>query len=451
MKTGFYQLITTNLAKQECWKSEDGKLGPIGKARTINVHPEFQYQKIRGFGGAFTEASSDTFHYLLPEAQEEFLKAYFSEDGLCYNVGRTHINSCDFALGNYTYVTQDTPPEDISFSSFSLEHDEKSIFSLIARAESVRGESIPLLVSPWSPPAFMKTNHEMNHGGRLKPEYRFAWAHYLARYIKEARKSGVMIAYMTVQNEPNAIQTWDSCQYSAQEELEFVRDFLGPVLEQEGLSDVKIIIWDHDKEIAYERADAILSDEKANAYIHGVGMHWYSGDYFEELSLIQEKYPDKEIFFTEGCVEYSRFKDPTEIRKSEMYAHDMMGNLNHGLSLYLDWNLLLNESGGPNHVGNFCFAPIMACDGNKNIQKNGSYYYIGHFSRYIMPGAIRIATSRYCSEVETTAFLNPDGSRCVVLLNRTERLVECNVRESGLGKQIMLEPHSIASFCYQPE
>ncbi|MGN0243324.1 MAG: glycoside hydrolase family 30 beta sandwich domain-containing protein [Lachnospiraceae bacterium] len=447
MKQGTYQLITTNWAKQQLWHAEEGSLEEMGCMQVVNIHPEFQYQTIHGFGGAFTEASADTFDHLEPEAQEEFLQAYFSEAGLRYNVGRTHINSCDFALGNYAYMTDE---KDTEFQSFTLEHDKKSMFPLIARAEAVSGKKISMLVSPWSPPAFMKTNGEMNHGGKLKPEYRLAWARYLARYIKEARKAGLMVSYMTVQNEPDAIQTWDSCQYNAQEEMEFVRDYLGPVLSEEGLSDIKIIIWDHNKEIAYARADAILSDEKACSYIHGVGVHWYTGDHFEELSLIREKYPEQEIFFTEGCVEYSRFADSCEIDKGEMYAHDILGNLNHGVSLYLDWNLLLNEQGGPNHVGNYCAAPIMACDGNRNIERRSSYYYIGHFSRYIQSGAKRIAFSRYCAEVETAAFLNLDGSRTVILLNRTEKRLECNVREQGSGKQVMLEPHSIATLRYLP-
>lgn len=445
MKKGTYRLITTNLKKNEIWNSTEGSLEELGCMEVYNVYPEFQYQRIHGFGGAFTESAGYCFSRLSDEAKEGLIQAYFSGDGLRYTIGRTHINSCDFSLGNYAYVEDET---DTEFRTFSLERAEKYVLPLIRSAQDCAGQKIKLTVSPWSPPAFMKTNGDMNHGGKLKPEYREAWARYIARYIKEMQKLGFAIEYLTVQNEPDAVQTWDSCRFTAQEEMEYVRDYLGPVLEEEGLGHVKIIVWDHNKEILLERADIIFSDPDASGYISGIGMHWYTGDHFDAISLVKEKYPDKEVLFTEGCVEYSRFDSNAILQQGEMYAHDILGDLRHGACSFCDWNLLLDAKGGPNHAGNLCAAPIMLTEDGADFEKLPSYYYIGHFSRYIRPGARRIATTQYTDAAECLAVLNPDGERVVILLNRTDHTIACDIKEKGIGKRVELEPHTIATLCY---
>lgn len=322
----------------------------------VNLYPDVQYQKVRGFGGAFTESSAHNYAGMSEGRKKELIEAYFGETGLRYNFGRVHMNSCDFALGNYTYIDDG----DAKLETFSIEHDTKEILPLIKDAQKVSGREIQFLLSPWSPPAFMKTNGSMNHGGKLKEEYYSAWADYFVRFIQAYKEAGIKISYLTVQNEPMAVQTWDSCIYTAQEESAFVRDYLGPALERAGLSDVAIFVWDHNKEEAYKRFKDTVADEQTLKYVTGAAIHWYTGDHFEAIELIRKMYPDKEVFFTEGCVEYSRFADSGEVQKAEMYAHDILGNLKAGISAYLDWNLFLDEKGGPNHVGNFCAAPILS-------------------------------------------------------------------------------------------
>jgi hypothetical protein len=177
------------------------------------------------------------------------------------------------------------------------------------------------------------------------------------------------------------------------------------------------------------------------------------GDHFETIEMVRKRYPEKEIFFTEGCVEYSRFADSGEIYKAEMYAHDILGNLNAGINASLDWNLLLDEKGGPNHVGNFCAAPIMCAPGEDSYEKRLTYYYIGHFSRYIKEGAVKIGTSRYTDGIEVTAFLNPDGERVAVILNKSEKEVPYTLREmtkdAGYqGVEGVIAPHSIQTIVY---
>lgn len=410
----------------------------------VNVYPEVAYQTMRGFGGAFTEAAAHNYAGMGEEKRKELIKAYFGEEGLRYHFGRISMNSCDFALGNYTYIEEG----DKELRTFSINHDRKEIIPLILDAQAESGESMEFLLSPWSPPAFMKTNGEMNHGGSLKKEYYPVWAEYFVRFIKAYREAGIPIGFLTVQNEPMAVQTWDSCIYTAEEESLFVREYLGPALEKAGLSGVGIFVWDHNKEEAYQRFKDTVEDETAGKYIRGAAVHWYTGDHFEAIEMIRKQYPDKEVFFTEGCVEYSRFADSGETEKAEMYAHDMIGNLNAGISASMDWNLFLDEKGGPNHVGNFCAAPIMCNTAEDSCEKRLTYYYIGHFSRYIKPNAVRIGMTRYTDKIESVAFLNPDGERVLVLLNKTEKEVPVTVRETGCGIETVLTPHSIQTICY---
>ncbi|MCD7956284.1 MAG: glucosylceramidase [Lachnospiraceae bacterium] len=443
MRAGCY---ITNEAKKEYWKEVKLRAGESeDRMHVVNLYPEFQRQTIEGFGGAFTEAAADTFAKLSREAQEEILEAYFGESGLKYNMGRCTIHSCDFARGNYTYVEEN----DETLDSFSIDHDREQILPLIKRAMEKASEKMHFLASPWSPPAYMKTNGEMNHGGKLKEEYRALWAEYVTRFLHSYRDEGIDVKYITVQNEPEAVQTWDSCIYTAAEEGVFVLQYLAPALQKAELSDVGIFIWDHNKEAAFERADGTLSVPGTNDMVEGVAVHWYTGDHFDSLRLIREKYPDKRIFFTEGCVEYSRFADSNEVQKAEMYAHDMAGNFNAGVEAELDWNLILDENGGPNHVGNYCAAPIMCDTGTGTVDRRLTYYYIGHFSRYIRRGARSIATTAFTDKIDAAAFVNPNGERVTVLLNKSDEDLEITLRENGRGTAVTLPAHSLATVIFE--
>ncbi|MDF2943061.1 MAG: glucosylceramidase [Herbinix sp.] len=387
-----------------------------GGMQCVNVYPDIEYQTFLGFGGAITEAAGYAYSKLSKDNQEKVLAHYFGEEGNCYHMIRSHIDSCDFSLGVYSAMTD---PMDLEMKSFTLQQEEQYILPLIIAAQNKSGELIDLMLTPWSPPAFMKTNGEKVHGGKLKPEYREFWAEYICRYIKEYEKRGLQVNRLTIQNEPAAVQSWDSCLFTAEEEKEFLRDYLYPSLVKNGLSRVKINIWDHNKERLYERARTIIDQDTASM-VDGVAFHWYSGDHFEQLQITRDAFPGKELIFTEGCVEYSRF-GTNQLQNAQMYAHDIIGNLNGGMTGSMDWNILLDEKGGPNHVGNFCDAPIMVDTQNDTFEVKLSFDYIGHFSKYIKKGAKRIAFSKYTKQLEMTAFKNLDGSIVLVLLNREQQ------------------------------
>ena len=433
-------LTTTNFQAGQRWHRTEVESGPVDCTRQVSVYPQLRFQQFQGFGGAFTEAAAMCWKGLLPERRQAFLDACFGPDGLSYTLGRVHMGSCDFALDNY--ACQSGPGDE----GFHTERDDENLIPMILAAQKTAGTPIGLMLSPWSPPAFMKTNGDMNHGGALKPEYRARWAECMANYAAHYRAAGCDVRLMTVQNEPAAVQIWDSCIYSAQEEGEFAVGFLTPALEKAGCGDVKILAWDHNKELLLSRAAGTLAVPGAAEAVDGFAFHWYTGDHFDAVRLAKDRWPDKELWFSEGCVEYSRFDGMTPLQKAEMYAHDILGNLNAGISGSIDWNLLLDAKGGPNHVGNFCEAPVMLTEDGSDFILQPEYYYIGQFSRFIRPGAVRLGVSGWTSDLEVTAFESPDGSHVVAALNRTEQALPVSVTLDGQeGFGFVLAPHSAAT------
>jgi glucosylceramidase len=409
--------------------------------KVVNIYPEMEYQTFDGFGGAITEAAGYTYSLMSEEKQKSILEAYFGVNGNRYNLVRTHIDSSDFSLGQYAAMDD---PEDTEFNSFTLERDEQYIIPLLLKAQETAGQSLSVMLSPWSPPAFMKTNGQRTFGGTLKPEYRQFWAEYICHYIKQYRDKGFKIDMLTIQNEPNATQTWDSCLYTAEQEKEFLRDFLYPALVKNSLEDIEVSIWDHNKERMFERACTII-DEVTDKMVQGVAFHWYTGEHFDAIKLVREKFPTKKLIFTEGCVEYSRFSEAGQLENAQMYAYDIIGNINAGMNAFIDWNILLNKEGGPNHVNNFCDAPIMCDTENDIVQEKLSYTYIGHFSRYIEPGAKRIASTKYTDKLNIVSMKNPDGTIVTVLLNRSGEDVAVALRLAGEVTEFSVPAGSIVT------
>jgi glucosylceramidase len=434
----------TNISENFVEGSKEFVSNPGSEMKQIKVYPSVTYQTMLGMGAAFTEAAAYTWSKMSRRKRNELLDVYFGKNGSHYTYCRTHIQSCDFALGNYAYVED---AADAKLRTFQIDRDKKYLIPLI-KAALKKDSHISLLASPWSPPSFMKTNGEMNHGGKLKKEYYERWASIIAKYVQEYRKSGITIQHVTVQNEPLATQTWDSCIFTAEEEREYACTCLHKALDSPDGEKTGIFIWDHNKEKLIERAGETLASNDAAEKIQGIAFHWYTGDHFEEVREIHRMFPDKELIMSEGCVEYSRnsAKDPTAY--AEIYAHDIIGNFNAGTNAFIDWNMYLDAQGGPNHAGNYCDAPVM-CDTETDtftIQK--SYYYIKHFSSFIQPGAKRILLSRYTDRIEGTAFSNPDGSKTAVLLNKTDEPQPFTFCETDKTCDFELAGHSIMTVCW---
>jgi len=407
----------------------------------INIYPAVKYQTFEGFGGAVTESAGYVFSQMTEQQKKEMLGQYFAREEMGYRMVRIPIDSCDFSLGHYEAVEDETDKE---FTGFQLQRVEQHIFPMLNQAQQIYGDKLEVMLTPWSPPAYMKTNGDRNGGGKLKAEYKKRWADYICRYIKEYRGRGYLVRRISLQNEPKAVQTWDSCVYTAEEEKEFLRDFMWPSLQENGLSDIEIFIWDHNKERAFERACAMI-DETTDAMIAGIAFHWYSGDHFEALRMIHEQFPDKKLILSEACIEYSKFASDDYLKNAQKYAHDIIGNMNNGMTGFYDWNLVLDEQGGPNHVQNFCDAPFLYDTKNRMLLKRNTARYLWHFSHFIQAGAARIGVSSYADEAEVTAFQNPDDTIVVVLLNRTAHCIPVNLRLGDTMAQIELKPNSITT------
>ena len=245
---------------------------PFENEPCIFVDPSKTFQSFVGIGGALTDASAETFAKLSPDQQEKLLTAYFdTKNGIGYSLVRTNIHSCDFSSSSYTYVAEN----DIALASFNVAHDEQYRIPFIKRAFSTAAGNLKLFASPWSPPAWMKDNQNMLQGGKLLPQYYQAWADYYIKFIYAYEAHGIPIWGLSVQNEPMAKQTWESCMYTAEEERDFIKNYLGPSLRDNGLKNKKLIAWDHNRDLIYQRASTILSDKEAAKYVCGIGFHWY--------------------------------------------------------------------------------------------------------------------------------------------------------------------------------
>lgn len=423
---------------------------PLETQPSLFVDPSKRFQTFLGIGGAFTDAAAETWAKLPQARQDELINAYFdSSAGIGYSFGRTNMNSCDFSSDMYTYVEDG----DIELKTFSIAHDEKYKIPLIKKAMEKAGGNLPLFVSPWSPPAWMKDNNNMLQGGRLLPDYYQPWANYYVKYIQALEQSGVPVWGLSVQNEPMAKQTWESCIYTAEEERDFIRDYLGPTLHGSGLAGKKLIAWDHNRDLIYHRASSILSDSAAARYVWGIGFHWYEvwngGRQYENVKRVAEAFPGMNLLLTEACNYPFSWKTMDQWQWGEQYGENMIHDFNNGAVAWTDWNILLDETGGPNHVGNFCFAPVHARTSDGSLHYMNSYYYIGHFSKFIRPGAVRIISSSSRAQLLTTAFMNTDSTLVVVVMNPTEEEISYRLYIGGKAAVTVSLPHSICTMVTQ--
>ena len=406
-------------------------LPKIMEKNIINIYPDITYQEFAGMGGALTEASAYAYSLLPEDKKKEFMNDYFNT--INYSLCRISIGSCDFSLKSYSYA------EKKDLSDFSIEKDKKYIIPFIQDALKVN-PNLKFLASPWSPPSFMKNTKRLNFGGKLLDKYKQTYAEYLVKFIQAYKELGININYMTVQNETNAIMLWESCVFKPEEEAEFVATYLAPTFKKYNIN-TKILVYDHNKEKLFKRAIDEFKNPAAKECIDGIAFHWYSGNHFENIALCREFFPDKLLFHTEGC-----FGPSKENAYHNLYAHDIAEDFNSGVNGYTDWNILLDSQGGPNHKRNYCYSPVMLTENNSDYIKTLSFYYIGHFSKVLQPGAHRIAFSKFTSDLKMTAFKNPDGSIAIVIVNGEHYNMDINICINNTVIKDNMSAQSIVSF-----
>lgn len=437
-------------------------------ATTLTIDPGRTYQTIAGIGGSFTESAAQVLYELSREKQEEILKAYFSPEGAAYSLTRTHIASCDFSVRNFTYAPV---PGDIELEHFSIEPDRTYLLPMIQQAKGIEGADFKILASPWTAPPWMKTNQDWN-GGELLPEHYGTFARYLVKYLRAYEQEGIPIWGITPMNEPLGNgSNWESVHFTAAQMRDFIAGSLGPVFRQEGLG-TKIWIYDQNRGQGLEEwADTILGDPEASAFVAGTAVHWYESTVTvqeESLDYVHNKFPEKGLLHSEGCIDamgddetvgswleddwYWRpeatdwgyiWASPEQkdrhppYRPFYRYVRDLIGGLNHNLVGWIDWNMILNTRGGPNHARNYCLAPVLVDSGRDAAYFTPLYYAMAHFSRFIRPGSRRIGVSGTPGQLMATAVVNPDQSVAVVLFNLSTEpaslTVQCRDRSIPLS------------------
>lgn len=404
----------------------------------LNLYPDCEGETFEGFGGAITDAAGYVYSLMEEKDRNHLMKTCFTSEGMNYEWVRIPIDSCDFSTQMYEAMSD---PRDRALKSFSFERTETYILPMLSDAQKAAGRPLSIMLSPWSPPAFMKTN-ESRIGGSLKKEYYSFWAAYICRYIKEFVDRGFRVKRISLQNEPKAWQTWDSCVFTAEEEKSFLK-VMDRALKEHGLSNVEVFFWDHNKERVFERARSVI-DDQTKEMVTGAACHWYSGDHFESLDLMRKYYPGLKLIMSESCIEYSIYEKDDKANAFRL-SHEIIGDLSHGISSFIDWNILLDGSGGPNHKGNLCLSPFMYDIEKRQLKEMELLSHYMQFAHFIQAGDVRIASSAYTRDLENTAFRKPDGSLVVVLLNRTAKELPVKVRLKGQIATIRLPEESLVT------
>lgn len=415
----------------------------VENASTVKILPEEKFQTITGFGGAFTESSAYLLNKLSKANRDKILKAYFAKDGARYSLTRTHMNSCDFSLSQYSYSPVE---DDVNLEHFTIAPDRDDLIPMIKDAMEISEDGFKLFASPWTAAPWMKDNNAWV-GGKLLPKYYDTWALFFSKYVDAYEAEGIPIWGFTVENEPHGNgNNWESMHFTPQEMTDFVQYHLGPKLEADGKGDKIILGYDQNRKGLREWVDVMYATEESSKYFDGTAIHWYESTYEvfpEELQYAHHKAPDKYLIETEGCVdsEVPKWQDDAWYWKKEAtdwgwdwaaeedkylhpkyapvnrYARDIIGCLNNWVDGWVDWNMVLDRQGGPNWFENWCVAPVIVDPEADEVYFTPLYYTMAHFSKYIRPEAKVIGLDKTDDALQVTAAENPDGSIAVVVFN----------------------------------
>ncbi len=435
----------------------------------VKLIPDQTYQKITGFGGSFTESTAYLLNQLGEENRRKILEAYFGEDGARYSLTRTHINSCDFSLSQYSYAPV---ADDLELVNFSIDEDKDDIIPAIKEAMEISKDGFKLIASPWTAPPWMKDNKDWI-GGKLLPKYYDTWALFFSKYLDAYRAEGIDIWGLTVENEPLGNgNNWESMHFSPEEMTSFVENHLGPKLKADGKGDVQILGYDQNREHLNEWVDAMYANDNSTKYFGGTAIHWYASTYEvfpEALQYAHQKAPDKHLIQSEACVdaEVPKWQDDAWYWSKEAtdwgwdwapedqkhlhpkyvptyrYARDIIGCLNNWVDGWVDWNMVLDRQGGPNWFKNWCVAPVIVDPEKDEVYFTPLFYTLSHFSRFIRPEAMVIGVENSDESLMITAARNPDGSIAVVVLNQDTQAKAFSISLGDRSKEVSISPSAI--------
>ena len=429
----------------------------------VTIDSSKQFQSIKGFGAAFTDAAGLSTKALKDPLQEKVIHQYWSNRGLRYNLARVVIGGSDFSARNYTY--NDVSFEDFDLKQFSLtEEDHQLKIPLIKKAREISDEQVLLFASAWSAPPWMKTNNQINGRGWLKGDtkgkYYRTWANYYVKFLQAYEEEGIKFWALTTGNEPvNGFVPhfpFNCLAFSPSSQRDFVKYHLGPLLNSTGYGNISLIMLDDARYLLPIWPRVVLKDPEAGKYITGIGLHWYH-DKYTPVSLVtrtHNEYPDKFILNTEA----------THIGKPKLgdwargvaYLKSVLSDLNNWMVGWVEWNFALDLQGGPNWVNNFCDAPIIVNASSNEFYKQPMYYALAHVTRFVPRGSIRVGVNvkdnswkpPFTTNVAAGAFLTPSTDKVIILLNEysTDKHALIKELDSGIQYQFTVPAKSFVTF-----
>jgi len=417
----------------------------------ISVDSGLRHQRMAGFGASITDASAWLLRHRMDDAQRAaLLQELFSRDGrgVGFDIARLTIGASDFSLQHYTFNDRPVGETDLSLAHFSIDTHRVDVLPVVRQALAIHPQ-LKVMASPWSAPGWMKTNDRLVQG-KLRGDMHDAFARYLVRYVEEVGAEGVPIFALTVQNEPQFEPgDYPGMRIDAPARADLVGRHLGPLLAAKAPG-TQIIEWDHNWDAPQEPL-AVLADPTARARIAGVGWHCYVSDtLLPNQSVVRDAYPDKDVWVTECSG--GEWKPDWGDALSATARNLVVRATRHWARGVLMWNLALDEQHGP-HLGGCkdCRGLVTIDSRTGHVTRTPEYYAFAHASKFVRPGAWRIASTEHHAGVENVAFLNSDdGSVVLVVANTATAARRIDVRHAGRGFSHQLAPRSVATYVWHP-
>lgn len=433
---------------------------------TIEVNPDVKYQTIVGFGGAVTEAVVHNLEKLSPNLQNSLLESYYSDStGIGYNLLRIPIGGCDFSLSPWGY--NELPENDRNLSNFTkLDPRDEQMIIQLKKIQNIVGGAGKLKIkgAAWSPPRWMKSNNDWTGPSVLKHEFYQTWADYHVKYMELMEKEGINFWAISTGNEPmNGVIGWGfvkfmSLGWTPPGQGEWIADNLGPTIRNSTFRDVKILVGD-DQRFLFPWYFNLMRNlnEKAFGYVDGFGVHFY-WDQFVSPRVMDETakmFPGKLLLNTESCLGDKPYQVHGPVlgswERGVEYFEAYLQDLQHSVNGWIDWNLWLDENGGPNYVNNTVDSPVIVNATANEAYKQPMFYAIGHFSKFIKEGAVRVDTKSDNSFVDVVGFERQDKVMVLVVQNKhTSRKVRLEIQDNRRnGKVLELAPNSFHTVVYR--
>ena len=415
---------------------------------TITIDPLQKLQEIEGFGAALTGSSAYLINRKMSSSQRlSLLEELFDPvKGMGISYLRMTMGASDFSLSDFTYNDLPAGETDPELQQFTIERDREDVVPVFKQILTIAPD-LRIMGSPWSAPAWMKTNGSLK-GGKLKPEAYDVYARYFLKYIDAYEAEGISIDAVTPQNEPlHVTANYPSMEMQPHEQLEFIKDHLGPAFEAEGVA-TKIIAYDHNWDNT-QYAISILNDAVAKSYVAGSAFHAYAGN-VSAMSVVHNAHPDKGLYFTEisGGEWATNFSDNLQWNMSNIF----IGATKNWSRNVLLWNLALDQDHGPKNGGcGDCRGVVTINSGSGMVTRNVEYYSIGHFSRFVRPGAFRIQSTDFESAtgLNSVAFINPGGSKVLVVSNASAEGRSITAKWEGAQFSYYMSGTSVATFVWE--